>query len=90
MSAVQDDSCLLSDFLDWLNAQPDLRLTGLDIGEGGYRGCYLDPERLLARYFGIDLDKVETEKREILAYIRLQNAEKTIRKELCLKPEPKP
>jgi uncharacterized protein YggL (DUF469 family) len=67
--AVNEQAATLSEFLDWLGAQ------GLQICEVGepyarwypVRGGY---ERLLARFFKIDLGKVEEEKRAILKAIK--------------------
>ena len=41
------------------------------------------PERL-ARYFDIDQNKLETEKREMLAAIRVESAKQKIRQELAI------
>lgn len=71
--AVSDESQRLGEFLDWLEEQ-------------GYHICtYTEPsvdeeeffypigtnfEKLLAQHYGIDLDKVERERRAVLEYIR--------------------
>lgn len=77
MSAVADDSHKLGAFLDWLNEQ-GIHLAKYEDIEG-----YRDPvlvfhgeryEELLARYFDIDLDKVEREKRAMLDVLRKANS----------------
>lgn len=73
MVANQDKSLILSDFVDWLN-------------QNGYAICTLEEtpgypkeqwisirksyEELFADYFGIDLKKVEQERRTILENLR--------------------
>jgi len=69
MRVVQYDSQIIGEFIDWLGSQ-------------GRAVCYLtgrnpewvqwphSTERLLAEYFDINLDKVEQEKRQILAELR--------------------
>lgn len=72
---VKDKSQIIGEFLDWLNE------SGYHIAE------YIDPEDehltpvgytindLLARYFDIDLDLIEKEKRQMLKEIRLTRRE---------------
>lgn len=71
MVSVSDDSHKIGEFLDWLEDQ------GIHLAEWDeddqmmpHRESY---ERLLARFFGIDLDKVETERRALLEHIRAQS-----------------
>lgn len=73
MMAVRDDAAVLTEFLDYL----DLR--GLQIWDVERHGKYAPSapfggsrEQLLADFFKIDLDKVEEEKRELLARFRAQ------------------
>lgn len=65
---VLDRSHAAGDFIDWLGTQ------GLVIAQYGSDGqwypAYIPPERLLADWLGIDLDKVEAERRAILAHLR--------------------
>jgi len=76
LAAVSDDSQKLGDFITWFNeTHRDENLSDFVT------------DKLLAEYFGIDLDQVETERREILAYQRLLNAWQDIRKELLLNGE---
>lgn len=76
MIAIQDKSMILSNFVDWL-------------GSSGYAICTFEEtpgypkeqwisirksyEKLFAEYFGIDLKKVEQEKRAVLESLRNQN-----------------
>ena len=67
LSAVQDDAAVLTRFVDWLDSNgmelarwEEDRLVPLS---GGY-------QRLFARFFDIDLDKVEAERRVMLNELR--------------------
>jgi hypothetical protein len=67
---VAKDSQKIGDFLEWLFGEKNYTL-------GKWHGDYLRPvheriEELLAEYFGIDLSKVETERREMLKALREQ------------------
>lgn len=44
-------------------------------------------EKLLARYAGVDLEVLETEKRQMLAELRVAHARDEIEKELGLRPQ---
>jgi len=67
IAAVQDKSNVLGEFLDFLDSK------GIELAKyGGLGGEELYPiypgkEQLLADFFGIDLVKVEQERRAILA-----------------------
>lgn len=76
MRKVMPQSQRLGEFLDWLNEQ-GIHLATYERWEG-YRDEMLTPysssyEQLLARYFEIDLAKVETEKRALLEWQRAMN-----------------
>lgn len=71
MRAVSADSEKLGQFIEWLQ-------------EDGVELCDVRIEATLARYFGIDLDAAEREKREILAHLRLVESQRNIRAELLL------
>lgn len=72
MRSVKEDSQKLSTFIDWLTEQ------GMPICEkitDDRYGAEMAPitisiERLLARYFEIDLNKVEDERRSLLDELR--------------------
>lgn len=70
MKGVKERSQSIGAFLDWLQSEREIVLA-----EYEYRGETLYPinlsiEKLLAEYFEIDLEKVEQERRAILAHIR--------------------
>lgn len=71
MTAVQDRSQEIGEFLDWLACVKGLDLCRYD-GEKTERWwpAGITAEKLLAEYFGIDLNKAEEEKRAILAQMR--------------------
>lgn len=58
------------------------RVCGESSGELAYN--YQRIEERLARYFEIDLNKIEKEKREMLAAIRVNHAQRKIREELAI------
>jgi len=63
LRSVQERSQAIGDFLGWLGEQ------GIFLCRSQERGFYPIPEtteQLLAKYFNIDLNKVEQEKRAIL------------------------
>lgn len=62
--AIHNQSQIIGEFLTWLNSQGySIEFEGMEIGELSFNG-------LLAEFFEIDLKKIETEKREILAELR--------------------
>ena len=69
---VVNDSGVISGFLDWLSEQG---WTICETSEDGprwqdYMPICLASEQLLARYFEIDLNRVEAERRAILEHLR--------------------
>lgn len=76
-AAVRDDAQVIGNFLEWL-------MTSHHVREGDKRIIDLDPRKLLYEYFKVDLDTCETERRQLLAYMRLINARTDIFKELNL------
>lgn len=86
MVAVAPFSQMIGDFLDWLGE------TGITLcdSDDSYRTSlgpeerfmphYESYELLLARYFQIDLQKVEEERRAILAAIQTKSLEQELRK----------
>jgi len=67
MKSVQETSQVIGEFIEWLEE------VGLEINyPDGFRET--TTEKLLARFFGIDLDKVDREKRELLAWIRAEES----------------
>lgn len=74
MIAVAPFSHHVGDFLDWLEEQ-GIWLAKQDADEEQYGGWLQHHERkevLLARFYKIDLDKVETERRAILAHLQTE------------------
>lgn len=78
LSNVADDSNKIGEFIDWL------RMNEMDIVEYDERGELRDYpshtgnvgiNNLLAKYFGIDLNKVEQERRALLDWLRSQHEE---------------
>lgn len=85
MDQVSDESQRIGEFIEWLQEKGYILARYEEVE--GYSNPQLIPspapiERLLADYFGIDLDKVDQEQREILKVIRAANdAIDTITKE---------
>jgi len=81
MLAVSEKSNMIGAFLAWLHGEKNLAICEWfeDKEDEFYGGAY-DPvysgvdgiNRLLAEYYGIDLDKVEQERRALLAWLREQ------------------
>lgn len=67
MVMVKHESQIVGDFLEWLDQQG---MTICNLVEDYYCPVRLSREQLLAKYFGIDLDKIEQENRAILDYAR--------------------
>lgn len=69
MEAVKDKSQAIGEFLEWLYEE------GLLVAKYSGSNDRIIPvsilvEKLLANYFNIDLNKVESEKRALLEYVR--------------------
>lgn len=70
LRAVQDESQVLGEFLtEWLPSQGIHLMMYVD-GDDLPRMVNRTPNTLLAEFFGIDLVKVETERRAVLKYLR--------------------
>jgi hypothetical protein len=70
MKAAREKSAVLTEFVDWLD-QNNMRICLRTEVSITYAGSPYEPipesfEKLFARFFGIDLDKVEEERRQIL------------------------
>lgn len=73
--AASSESQKIGEFLDWLNFELGVTLCVLDERSDSFQpargmGLFSTTERLLARYYGIDLDRVERERGRMLAYLR--------------------
>ena len=75
MKKVQSQSQAIGDFLDWLQTEEDVTFATYGYREDGRKRKrnpntlyphHVNIEKTLAKFFDIDLDKVETEKRAIL------------------------
>jgi len=67
MRGVREESQKIGRFLDWLRGE------GLEVCKVGGEPFYLSIEQLLAKYFEIDLEKVEEERRALLDHLRELN-----------------
>lgn len=77
--AVQDRSMAISEFLEWLDTQgiclcvvPKTKTYYPGEGYDRFEPISGGREQLLADFFGIDLKKVEEERREILKQLRVK------------------
>lgn len=76
MAAVKDQSRIIGEFLEWLRSEKEweiCELTGqfdIDIIDDYLSPVGFSTEELLAKFFNIDLDKVEKEKRQMLDELR--------------------
>lgn len=72
MKAIQEESQSIGAFIDWLdeNGMPICKWTEYDDAHPQYNPIHLSIEKLLAKYFEIDLDKLENEKQAILDTLR--------------------
>lgn len=70
MASVADRSQDIGEFLDWLQHEKLIELCIRHDICGKLMACRNDTERLLAEYFGIDLKKVEEERRAIVDALR--------------------
>jgi len=73
---------VLAEFVDWLTANgyavaqlcthPDQKpgRRCWDCGDSGFSGAVTDYERLFARHFGLDPEKIEAERRALLESLR--------------------
>ena len=73
--AVSSESQKIGEFLDWLNFELGVTLCVLDERSDHFQpargmGLFSTTERLLARYYGIDLDRVKRERGRLLAWMR--------------------
>ena len=78
MVEIGDESQKIGEFLEWLSSE-EIELaewTGFccdECGEEILMNMIMTEEQLLAKYFGIDLEKAEKERQAILDNIREQN-----------------
>lgn len=73
MHSVKERSQAQGEFIEWLSSEKGIRLCTLeDAGNcrNEYMPIYTSLEELLAEFHGIDLQKVEREKRALLESLR--------------------
>lgn len=63
---VSEKSQSIGQFLDWLENEKEFAICEHYETDGDYIPVSINIERLLAEYFGIDMEKVEKERRKIL------------------------
>jgi hypothetical protein len=81
MLEVKDKSQTIGDFLEWIgHREPRLYLCEVDQDAEQYYPSFPGIEKLLAEFFGINLDEAERERRRLLDYVRNQNDKEKIRK----------
>lgn len=73
--AVADESHKLGEFLDYLEQERGLTLARWSRPDDQLVPDYTPKEELLAAYFKIDLNKVEKERRALLAHVRSTHAQ---------------
>lgn len=74
MRSVREQAATLSEFMDFLDSE---NITLCDEGRhrDEYTPIYLSNEKLFAKFFEIDLNKVETERRAILDWLHNSQTE---------------
>jgi hypothetical protein len=74
---IKEDSNIIGEFLEWLHTTMYCIGEYVDDDEAPVCESDISTEKLLAKYFGINLDKLELEKKHMLAEIRGLNENKT-------------
>ncbi len=74
MLAVKSQSSTLSEFVDWLEKNGMRICKMVDCDVAPYEAIMEQHEKLFARFFGIDLDKVEDERQLMLKAMRYANS----------------
>ena len=69
---VKDKSQTIGEFLEWLPTQ-GIHLCTFHYQDNQYRTAYTPITELLAKFFDIDLDKLDDEKRQMLNNLRKNN-----------------
>lgn len=78
LKLVQEHSNIIGQFLDWLSYERGYKICecceGADArNDDSYYPVNSTTEKILADYYGINLDKLENEKRQMLDLLRKQN-----------------
>lgn len=69
LSVVAAESNKIGEFLDWLEHKKGIVYATYN-EDDELQSAYIDKNKKLAEFFGIDLDKVESERRALLDYVR--------------------
>ncbi len=87
MHSAKNESKIISNFMYWVENN-GMRICKIDRTIDRYAPICTPIEQFLAQYFNIDLETVEQEKREILAYMRISGGGDPAieREELGLEP----
>lgn len=72
---IRDKSQVCGEFLEWLQGEGFVIAKWQRGQQDTLRAASLNMEKTLADFFGIDLDKIETEKRAMLEDMRKLNEE---------------
>lgn len=74
MKEIEEESNLCGEFLDFIRSKYVLFDPNVPREQPVYIGSgdYINPEKLLAGFFGVDLEQVEEERKQLLEYIRQQ------------------
>ena len=70
LAGVQDQTQAVGDFLEWVMAKHQCELGRPEGRNAGFRGIGKTVPQLLADWAGIDLDRLEQEKRAMLDVFR--------------------
>lgn len=96
MAEVREKSQAIGEFLEWLRSEKGVRLgkrfdytaeglSGNDVDYSEFMPYSYSTNRLLAEHFGIDMNKVEQEKRAILRDLRVSGCDcECCRQEVCV------
>jgi hypothetical protein len=69
LEKVQEQSQTIGEFLEWLSSEKEIHLARWH-NTCDLRDVHTDKEKLLAEFFGIDLKKLEEEKRQMIEVCR--------------------
>ena len=75
LSAIAPQSQIVGEFLEWLTQDKGYCIAEENLGDSSETliPVYTTTEKLLAEHFGIDLNKVEKERRALLEFLSEQN-----------------
>ncbi len=73
MAAVRDQSQVIGEFLEWLANEKETWICKREEEDRTYYLWGFSVEIVLAEFFGINLNKVDEEKRQMLDEIRREN-----------------